>query len=48
MIDPIIAISLAVAFAITVAAILVTRRAAERADDESGEAEQRYINGGWH
>lgn len=52
MIDPIVALSLAVAFAITVAAILLTRRASEQArDDEVERAEQterRYVNGGWH
>lgn len=48
MIDPIVGISLAVAFAITVATLVLTRRASERADDERREAEQRYVNGGWH
>ncbi len=50
--DPIVALSLAVAFALTVTAILLTRRASERPreDDVEGaeQTERRYVNGGWH
>jgi len=52
MINPIAAISLVVAFAIVGAAVLLTRRALERPSDDgleqANEAEQRYVNGGWH
>lgn len=48
MIDPIVAISLVVAFAIALVAILLTRRAPERTlEDCTEETEQRYVNGGW-
>jgi len=48
MIDPIVAVSLVVAFAIVVAALLLTRRAPERTlEDRTEECDQRYINGGW-
>ena len=52
MIDPIVAVSLAVAFVLTTTAILLTRRSSEQLREESSErAEQpreRYVNGGWH
>jgi hypothetical protein len=48
MIDPIVAISLVVAFAIALVAILLTRRAPERTlEEHTEETEQRYVNGGW-
>ena len=52
MIDPIVAVTVVVAFAVAVAAILLTRRASERPSDEdvdrSERPERRYVNGGWH
>ena len=52
MIDQILVWSVVVAFAVTVAAILRSRRASERPRDddvERGEpSERRYVNGGWH
>lgn len=53
MIDPIVAITLVVAFGLTVTAILLSRRAADRPRDDGSEyagekQEHRYLNGGWH
>lgn len=53
MIDPIVTVTLVVAFVLTVAAVLLTRRATERPRDDAAEhsgekTEQRYLNGGWH
>ena len=48
MIDPIVEISLVVAFAIALVAIQFTRRSPERTlEERNQEAEQRYVNGGW-
>jgi len=49
MIDPVVVVSVSVGFGITFGAFLLARRAPERTVDDRGEdAEQRYVNGGWH
>jgi hypothetical protein len=55
MIDPIVAVSAVLAFAMMVTAILLGRRASERARhdlviprSEQSETHSRYVNGGWH
>ena len=52
MIDPIVAVSLLVAFILTGTALYLARRASERSHDDRGkpaeEKRERYVNGGWH
>lgn len=52
MIDPIVEGVLGVAFAVTVASVVLARRTAERAREQRpserrADAEHRYVNGGW-
>jgi hypothetical protein len=52
MIDPIVAVGLVVAFLLTLAALLLSRRDSERSRaskvERTEEPRQRYVNGGWH
>lgn len=59
MIDPMVAVSVSVASALTATALVLARKAPEReregADqtavppgDGAAEARERYLNGGWH
>lgn len=53
MIDPIVAVTVTVAFALAIVTILVARRISERPQDRQPgdsqrEPERRYVNGGWH